>query len=111
MGHAEIEIVYAGGSLPSHAYESLTRALHAIFGDEMSDLSFSVSSHPYNRVTVAATVRAAKPLAAITQLDGALDDALVATGLLEEFDVTGKMLRAGPLDHVWREPDTPARDG
>ena len=62
-----------------------------------------MSSHPYNRVTVAATVRAARPLAALMQLDGALDDALMATGLFEEFDVTGKTLHAAPLDHVWRE--------
>src|SRR5215471_18264071 len=100
---AEVEIVYAGGSLPSHAYESLTGALHAGIGTEISDLSFTVSSHPYNRVTVAATVQAAKPLAVLMQLDGVLDDALMATGLFEEFDVTGKMLHVAPLDHVWRE--------
>ncbi|HEY4466027.1 MAG TPA: hypothetical protein VGN41_25425, partial [Streptosporangiaceae bacterium] len=49
-----------------------------------------------------ATVRAGNPREALSQLDEALDDALMATGLFEEFDVTGKVLRVGPLDQVWR---------
>jgi len=109
--HAEIEIVYVGGPLPGDAYESLTGALRAAVGNETSGLSFAVSQHPYNRMTVGATVEVTSPLAAIMRLDRALDDALMAIGLFEEFDVTGKMLRAAPLDHVWREPGSPTRDG
>jgi hypothetical protein len=74
-------------------------------------LSFTVSPHPYNRVTIGATVQAANPLVAISWLNAALDDALIATGLFEEFDVTGKMLRVAPLDHVWRETSLPAHNG
>jgi hypothetical protein len=39
----------------------------------------------------------------MARLDGALDDALMASGLLEEFDVTGKVLHVAPLDHASRE--------
>lgn len=60
-----------------------------------------MSSHLHNHVTIAAIVDARKPLAAISQLDAAVDDALLATGLFEEFDVTGKMLSAAPLEDLW----------
>jgi hypothetical protein len=39
--------------------------------------------------------------------DIALNDALMTTGLFEEFDVTGKVLRVGPLDQVGRERPAP----
>lgn len=50
-------------------------------------------------------------LAALTRLDSALDESLMATGFFEEFDVTGKVLRVAPSDHVWREPAVPAGEG
>ncbi len=44
----------------------------------------------------------------------ALDDALMTTGLFEQFDVTGKVLRVAPLDQAERisqEPAGPATAG
>ena len=108
--HAVIEIVYTGGSLPRGAYESLTSAIGAALGEKIPDLSFTVSSHPYSRVTIGATLVENRSLAALTRLDSALDDSLMATGLFEEFDVTGKALRVAPNDHAWREPTVPGRE-
>jgi hypothetical protein len=70
-------------------------------GSEASGLSWSVSSDPYSRLTVSVTLVADRPLAAITRLDGALDDSLIATGLFEEFDVTGRVLQVAPVDRAW----------
>ena len=53
-------------------------------------------------VTVRATVDAANPRAALAMVDEALDRALMTTGLFEEFDVTGKVLRVAPLQHADR---------
>ena len=72
-------------------------------GREASGLSWSVSSDRYSRLAVRLMLVAERPLAAITRLDGALDDALFATGLAEEFDVTGRVLQVAPVDRVWRE--------
>lgn len=89
---------------------SLRSAFGAALGEKIPDLSFTVSSHPYSRVTIGATLVENSPLAALTRLDSALDDSLMATGLFAEFDVTGKVLRVAPNDHVWREPTLPARE-
>jgi hypothetical protein len=53
---------------------------------------------------ISVTLTADRPLAAITRLDGALDDSLIAAGLFEEFDVTGRVLQVTPVDHAWRVP-------
>jgi hypothetical protein len=45
---------------------------------------------------VSASLSAARPLAALSMVDEALDRALMTTGLFEEFDVTGKVLRVAP---------------
>jgi hypothetical protein len=99
----EIEIEYAGRSLSRDTAGTLERSVRAALDNQASDLSFLVSSDVYNRVIVGATLTATTPLAAMARLDGALDDALMASGLLEEFDVTGKVLHVAPLDHASRE--------
>lgn len=76
--------------------------MRAVFDNQACDLSFLVSSDVYDRVIVRATLTATTPLAAMARLDKAIDDALMASGLFEEFDVTGKVLRAAPLDHASR---------
>jgi len=99
---AEAEITYTAGTLPDDVREVLTSALTQAMGAEKAELSWSVSSGPYSRLTVSATLVADRPLAAITRLDRALDESLTATGLLEEFDVTGRVLRVAPADRAWR---------
>lgn len=96
--HVVIEITYAGGRLPSDAREALTSVMETIVGDAVSHLSLTVSSHPYNVLTVRGTVRGSSPVDAVTRLDMPVDQSLIATGYFEEFDVTGKILRVAPLE-------------
>jgi hypothetical protein len=103
---AEAEIVYVGGTLPDDVGKDLIAAVERALGRGASDLSLTVSSDPFNRVSVSVTLTAARPLAAITMLDSALDDTLAAAGLTEEFDVTGRELSVVPVDRVWREGGT-----
>jgi hypothetical protein len=63
-----------------------------------------VSSDPYSRLKLSVTLVADRPLDAITRLDKALDDSLIATGLFEEFDVTGRVLQVTPLGSPWGGP-------
>jgi hypothetical protein len=84
--------------------------LGAVLGEEIPDLSFAVSSHSYSRVTIGATLVENRPLEALTRLDSALDESLMATGLFEEFDTSGKVLRVAPNDRIWREPAAPVRE-
>ncbi|HEY4463294.1 MAG TPA: hypothetical protein VGN41_11580, partial [Streptosporangiaceae bacterium] len=105
-----IEITYAGGRLPDEAQAALASAMRVSDrahqghrgrrGRRGADGTITVSADPYSIVAITATVRAGNPREALSQLDEALDDALMATGLFEEFDVTGKVLRVGPLDQV-----------
>jgi hypothetical protein len=103
-----IEITYGGGRLPDEARAALASAMRVSGrahrgqrGRRGADGTITVSADPYSIVAITATVRAGNPREALSQLDEALDDALMATGLFEEFDVTGKVLRVGPLDQVW----------
>lgn len=96
--HVIIEISYAGGQLPNDAREALTSVMKTVIHDEVFNLSFTVSSHPYNVLTVRATVRANSPVDAVTRLDTSLNQWLIKTGLFEGFDVTGKVLRVAPLE-------------
>lgn len=98
---AEAEITYTGEALPDDARESFTSALAQAMGHEARDLSWSVSSDPYSRLSVSVVLVAERPLAAITWLDQALDDTLTATGLAQEFDVTGRALQVAPVERVW----------
>jgi hypothetical protein len=96
--HVIIEISYAGGRLPNDAREALTSVLKTVIRDEVCDLSFTVSSHPYSVLTVRGTVRGNSPVDAVIRLDTSLNQSLIKTGLFEEFDVTGKVLRVAPLE-------------
>jgi hypothetical protein len=105
-----IEMTYAGGRLPDEAREALVSAIRARSGAAW-DVVVTVSGDPYSVLAVGATVRADNPRAGLSDVDEALDGALMATGLFEEFDVTGKVLRVAPLDQAGRisaEPAGPA---
>jgi hypothetical protein len=96
--HVIIEISYTGGRLPNDAREALTSVMETVIGDGVSDLSSTVSRHPYSVLTVRATVRGTSPVDAVTRLDTSLNQSLLAIGIFEEFDVTGKVLRVAPLE-------------
>lgn len=58
-------------------------------------------------VVVRATVRAGTTVDALTRLTAAWDRALLRTGLFEEFDASGPVLRAAPLEHTGRIYELP----
>lgn len=105
-----IEVSYAGGTLPPDAAGALQTTLETALatavettlagarpaGHGFGALEFEVSRDPLNVVRVGATVTAASPLAAVARLDAIVDRCLLATGLFEEFDVSGKTLHASP---------------
>jgi hypothetical protein len=93
-----IEISHAGGRLQNDAMEALTSMMKTVVGDDVHHLTFTVSSHPYSVLMVHATVRGSSPVDAVGRLDRSLNQSLMATGLFEEFDVTGKVLRVAPLE-------------
>jgi hypothetical protein len=102
-----IELTYAGGTLPDDARDALTGAVRGEVGtdvgdDDIRDLSFGVGAQQHSILTVSATVRETSPLAAITRLDRSLDRAMMTTGLFEEFDTTGKVLRVAPREQAKR---------
>jgi hypothetical protein len=98
-----IDIRYVGGRLPDDASDALTSTISSVVGDDVSHLAFAASSHPFGVLTVRATVRASNPVDAVTRLDTALNQSLMATGLHEEFDATGKSMRVVPLELVERD--------
>jgi hypothetical protein len=104
-------LTYLGGTLDGDNREALRAAVGANLGIPGPDLSFSVSTDPHNVVTVGVTLRAANPVDLLGRLNGAVDRSLIATGLFEEFDVTGKVIRIAPLelaDRLGELPPPPA---
>jgi 5-carboxymethyl-2-hydroxymuconate isomerase len=87
-----------GGRLPDDVRQVITSAVQADLGDEALDLSFAVSSHDRAIVSVRAILRATSSLDAVTRLDTSVNSTLMASGLFEEFDVSGKVLRAVPVE-------------
>jgi hypothetical protein len=100
---AEAEITCTtAGTLPDDARDALTTAIARGLGSDAPGLSWSVSPGPYSRLKLTVTLTADRPLTALTRLDAALDDSLIATGLFEEFDVTGRVLQVAPAEQPWR---------
>ena len=93
----EVELRYAGRAIADDTARLLDREVRRFIGKQATQLTLTVSQDGYSRVTVHGVITAGKPLVALTQLDVAVDDALAESGLFEEFDVTGKVLRAAPF--------------
>ena len=91
-----IGVIYVGGTLPLDARTALDAMLRAGAADDWADLTLDVSADAYSVMTVRCTMRGTSPRDVLIRLDVALDEALRATGLFEEFDVSGKTLRAAP---------------
>ncbi|GAA1549855.1 hypothetical protein GCM10009678_35840 [Actinomadura kijaniata] len=91
-----IEIRYAGGQRDERD-DARAALADALSRRRVTD-SPDVAEGPGNTVLVRAVLEGASPLAALTALDGALGDALLDTGLFEEFDVSRRVLHAAPLD-------------
>jgi hypothetical protein len=86
---AVVEATYLGGRLPDEAYAALTSALPAY-------VSCTLTPGLLDVVIIGAEVRAPNPLEALATVNGDVDRALLATGLFETFDITGKTLRVRP---------------
>lgn len=98
----QIEMTYAGGRLADDRRQMLTAEIK-VPGDRADrDLAVTMSADPVSIVTISATVNAANSRAALALVDDALDRALMMTGLFEEFDVTGKVLRVAPVQQAQR---------
>jgi hypothetical protein len=107
----QIEMTYAGGRLADERRQML-KAEIKVPGDRAdADLAVTMSADPVSILTVSATINAANPRAALALVDDALDRALMTTGLFEEFDVTGKVLRVAPLQQAQRLHQQPAGTG
>jgi hypothetical protein len=92
-----IEVSYAGGLLADDWRQMLTTEISIPGARAEHDVAVAVSAERVSILVVSATVGAANPRAGLAQVDDALDRALMATGLCEEFDVTGEVLRVAPL--------------
>jgi hypothetical protein len=90
-----IRTTYLGGTLPLDGYQALADAVRAVAPGEVS---CAVAPDAYDVFVVTSAVRATNPMDALAGLNAALDRALLSTGLFEEFDVSGKVLYAGPAE-------------
>jgi hypothetical protein len=97
MYYAQIDITYSGGRLPGEERDALLKALRK----ESRDFSLTVKEELHTVVVVSMTLRKDNPLDAISTVSRHLDQALLATGLFEKFDVTGRELHVRPM-HGWR---------
>lgn len=102
-----IEVRHAGGRLADDLIQMLTVEV-SLAGAANPDVVAAVTPERASVLVVSAAVDAANARAALSQVDEALDRALMTTGLFEEFDVTGKVLRVAPLQQAERlgsQPD------
>ena len=104
----QVELTYLGGTIPTDTAAALAGALREDSRHHLSDLSFAVSQDQHSVVRLGATIRADSPVAALTAVNTSVDRSLLSTGLFDEFDVTGKVLRIAPLEQLDRPYQTPA---
>lgn len=104
----EVIVVYTGGFISNDALDALTSALRGNLGPAPAHVGVTVSADRRSALNVRVTVRDSSPIKALARLDTSLDQALLAAGLFEEFDVTGKTLFATPDRE---RPDPPQRGG
>jgi hypothetical protein len=103
-----IEIVYAGGGIPDYVREMLAAAIQV--PDRPGGWPVEMTVLPGSRsvLAISASLLANKPSTALGTVEEALHQALMPTGLFEEFDVTGKVIRVAPLEHADRIRSEPA---
>lgn len=101
-----IEIIYAGGRIPDHVREMLAAAIRV--PRRRGGWPVEVTVLPGSGSVISASLLASKPSAALGAAEEALDQALMSTGLFEQFDVTGKVIRVAPLEHAGRIRSEPA---
>lgn len=93
------ELTYAGATLAPDALDAFVQQVRRTGG--LGEPAFGLRASGQHTVLVTATVRQTDPVAALADFNGALDRALL-TGLFEEFDVTGKVMRLAPAESAER---------
>lgn len=107
---AEIETTYLGGTLPADAYAALATTLRHSFDGQDADVSLRVARHPHDVAVAGVTVYAGSPLDAIGELHRAWHGVLRRTGLFEEFDVSGEVLRVAPVEQRAHPHEPPSSE-
>ena len=93
-----IELRRVGGTVSPETTDALREATAALSGEAADGVSLTASSQDDSVVVLDATVRESSPIAAMGWIDTLLDRSLLATGLFEDFDVTGKVIRVAPFE-------------
>ena len=96
--HAQIDVTYFPGPLSDGERDALVTALRR----DLADFCVTVREDLHTVVVVSAELRADHPVDAITRVSRCLDRALLATGLLEKCDSTGRVLHVRPVHPVRR---------
>jgi uncharacterized membrane protein len=91
-----MRVSYAGGILAEDDRQALRQALSSI----APEYSLSVSSDLHDEVEIAARLYGENALGAAGQVSRMLDEALMRTGLYEQFDVSGKSLDVQPAERA-----------
>lgn len=89
----QAQFPHAGDGLPDDDLAAFAAALPPGF-------ALSRSTADWRTAMIAAEITAPTPLDALTTLNRAIDQALLQTGLFDQFDVTGKSLHVEPA-HPW----------
>lgn len=91
-----IDVVYVSGVLPDDDLDALVTACQKELGDRSRNFLVTASPHSHSVLSAQASILSSNPLEALTALDTALHRALITTGLFDRFDVSRRMLHAGP---------------
>lgn len=102
----EVVVTFTGGWISRDALDALTSALRGDLGAAPAHVAVTVTADRRSALNVRVALRDSSPLKALARLDTSIDQALLATGLFEEFDVSGKTLFATP-DRAAPEPARP----
>lgn len=97
-----MEFTHLSGVLPPDAVEALDRASRPGVDAALPGLSLRVPARRPGVLLVEATVREGTPALAVARVSAVLHRAFVVTGLFEELDVTGALVRLAPVEHADR---------
>jgi hypothetical protein len=98
--HTQAALKFMGGTIPPETAAALSSALRSLIDEAVLSLSTEALPPERNVFAVSATVRERTSAKAMAVLDTAVDRSLIRTGLFEEFDATGRVLRVAPVEWV-----------
>jgi hypothetical protein len=95
-----MRVTYSGGTLAEDDRQALRQVLPDIAPESSANRWLSVSSELFDAVELTAQVYAQNALDAAGRLDRVLNEALLRTGLFEQFDVSGKSVEVRPAQRA-----------